>query len=95
MPGAASDAFEGRPPFGQRAGLVDDQRVHLAQPLDGRRVAEQDALGRRLAGGDHDRHRRRQPEGAGAGDDQHRDAVDQAEDPALLATEKAPGEETG
>jgi hypothetical protein len=32
-------------PFGQRAGLVDDQGVDLAQVLDRRRVAEQHALG--------------------------------------------------
>jgi hypothetical protein len=34
---------EGRFAFGQRAGLVDDQRVDLAEVLDRRRVAEQDA----------------------------------------------------
>jgi hypothetical protein len=37
-------ALEARPAFGQRAGLVDDQRVDLAQVLDRRGVAEQHAV---------------------------------------------------
>jgi hypothetical protein len=80
-------------PFRQRARLVDDQRIHLTQALDGRRVAEQDALGGRLAGRHHDGHRRGEAQGAGTGDDQHRDTVDQAEDPAPLPAKQAPGEE--
>ena len=87
------DALEGRPALGQRAGLVDDQRVDLAQVLDRRGVAEQHALRRCVAGGDHDRHRRGQAERARAGDDQHRDRVDQAVDPARLRPEQAPDEE--
>jgi hypothetical protein len=42
-PGTAHGTLEGRLALGQRAGLVDDQRVDLAQVLDRRRVAEQDA----------------------------------------------------
>ena len=40
-------------------------------------VAEQDAVRRAAPGGHHDRHRRRQSQRAGAGDDQHGDRVDQ------------------
>ena len=47
-----------------------------AQPLDRLGVAEQHARLRGPAGRDHDRHRRREPERAGAGDDQHRNGVD-------------------
>ena len=64
-------ALEAGPPFGQSAGLVDDQRVDLAQVLDRRRVAEQDAAQRALAGGHHDRHRRGEAQRARAGDDQN------------------------
>ena len=42
-PGAATDRHEARLAFGQRAGLVDDQRVDVAQALDRLRVAEQHA----------------------------------------------------
>jgi len=42
--------MERRLAFGKRARLVDDQRIDLAQALDGRRVAEQDALGGAPAG---------------------------------------------
>ena len=74
-----------RPPFGnepglalgQRAGLVHDQGVHLAQNLDGLGIAEQHARASSLAGRHHDRHRRREAQGTGAGDDEHRDRVDE------------------
>ena len=48
-----------RSPLGQRAGLVDDQRVHLFQALDRRRIFDQDPCLRRAADCDHDGHRRR------------------------------------
>jgi len=78
---------KGGPALGQRAGLVDDQGIDLAHGLDGRRVAEQHAMGGGLAGGDHDRHGCGQPQGARAGDDQHRDGVDQTKNPAWLRPE--------
>ena len=78
----ADRALERRPALGQRAGLVDDQGVDLAQVLDRGGVAEQHAIRRAAAGGDHDRHRRGQAERTGAGDDQHRHRIDQAVDPA-------------
>ena len=58
-------------PFGQRAGLVDDQRVDLLHPLQRLGVPDQHAGLRAAADADHDRHRRREAERAGAGDDQH------------------------
>ena len=61
----------------ERAGLVHDQRVHASQHLDGLGVPEQHARRGAAAGGHHDRHRRGQPQRARAGDDQHRDGVDE------------------
>ena len=56
--------------FGQRAGLVDDERVDLLHPLERLGVLDQHAGLRAAADADHDRHRRRQAERAGAGDDE-------------------------
>ncbi len=64
--------------LGQRSRLVDDQRVDLPHHLDCLGVLEQDARRGGLARRDHDRHRRRQAQCAGAGDDQDRDGVDQS-----------------
>jgi hypothetical protein len=60
-------------PDGERAGLVDHQRVDLLEPLERLGLAHQDAGGRAAADADHDRHRRCEAERARAGDDQHRD----------------------
>ncbi|MNV18331.1 hypothetical protein D3C71_1091530 [compost metagenome] len=60
------------PALGQRAGLVDHQRVDLAQCFDRLGIAEQHPVLRGATGGDHDRHRCGQPQCARAGDDQHR-----------------------
>ena len=46
-PGGTDGALEAGAPLGQRAGLVDDQRVDLAQVLDRRGVAEQHAAASR------------------------------------------------
>ena len=83
-------AVKSRFAFRQRAGLVHDQRVHLAEVLDCRRVSEQHTLRRCLAGGDHDGHRRGQTQRARAGNDEHRHGIDQAEHPARLRPEHAP-----
>ena len=80
-------AVEARLAFRQRAGLVDDQRVDLAEVLDCRGVAEHHALRGRLARRDHDRHRRHQAQCARASDDEHCHGVDQAVDPARLRPE--------
>ena len=54
-------------------------------------VADQDAGLRAAPDADHDRHRRRKPERAGAGDDQHRDRRDEAIGEARLRPEHRPG----
>ena len=64
--------------LGQRAGLVDHDGVDLLQPLERFRVLDQDAQARAAADAHHDRHRGGKAQGAGAGDDQHRDGGDQA-----------------
>ena len=77
----------------QRAGLVDDERVDLAQHFDRLRVPEQDAHRRALAGRDHDRHRRRQAERTRTRDDQHGDGVDERVRHARRRTHRAPDDE--
>ena len=59
----------------QRAGLVDDERVHLLQDLERLGVLDEDARRRAPAGPHHDGHRRREAERAGARDDQDGHAV--------------------
>src|SRR3990167_2717742 len=86
-------AVEYRPSLGQRAGLVDDQRIDLAQVLYGTGIAEQDTTGCSLASRDHHRHGGRQAQCTGAGNDQYGNRADQAEYPARLRTDKAPDEE--
>ena len=76
--------------LGQRAGLVDDQRIDPLQDLERLGVLDQHAGGGAAAGADHDRHRRRQPQRARAGDDQHRDGVDQGVGQARLRAEASP-----
>ena len=93
-PAGGDDRHQPRLAFGQRAGLVDDERVDLAQHLDRLGVPEQHAQRRALARRDHDRHRRRQPERARAGDDQHRDRVDQRVAPAAARARRAPRRRT-
>ncbi len=53
-------------------------------------VLEEHAHGRALAGGDHDRHRRGQAQRARAGDDQHRDRVDERVGHARLGADQRP-----
>ena len=70
--------------FGERARLVNDQRVDLAHHLDRFGVLEQHARGRAFAHRHHDRHRRRQAQRARAGDDQDSDGIDQRMSQARL-----------
>ena len=79
--------------FGQRAGLVDDQRVDLLHALQRLGILDQHADFGAAADADHDRHRRGEPERAGAGDDQHADGGDQAIGEARLRPEHRPGGE--
>ena len=91
--GAVHDRDHARLALGQRAGLVDDQRIDLFQPLQRFGGADQDAGPRALADADHDRHRRRQAERAGAGNDQHRDGGDQGVGEGRGRTPDRPGGE--
>ena len=84
-------AVEHRLAFGQRAGFVDDQGVDLAKVFDGRRIAEQHALGGTAPCCHHDRHGCGQPQRAGAGDDEHGHRVDQPVAPAGRGAKKSPG----
>ena len=88
------DRHEARLAFGERSGLVDDERRHAFEDLERLGVANQDAELGAAAGADHDRHRRREPERARAGDDQHRDGVDQRVREARLGAEDAPRRRT-
>ena len=75
--GGRHDGGHCRLAFGQRAGLVDDQRVDLLQPLQRFGVLDQHAGLGAAPDADHDRHRRSQAERARAGDDQHGDGGDE------------------
>ena len=77
--------------FGQRAGLVDDKRVDFLQALERLGVPDQNAGLRGAADADHDRHRRGEPERAGAGDDQHGHGGDQRVSQARLRPIDRPG----
>ena len=78
-----------RPALGERAGLVEHDHPHGAEPLESLGVAEQDPGLGALARADHDRGRRGEPEGARAGDDQDRDGVEQREVERRLRPERA------
>ena len=91
---AGTTATTRRPALGQRAGLVEDERVDLLQPLQrfGERIST--PAPRALADADHDRHRRREAERAGAGDDEHRDGGDQGVGEAQAAGPTSPRRRT-
>ena len=85
-----NDADEARLALGQGPGLVDDQGVDLLHQLERFGVLDEDPGVRAAPGADHDRHRRRQSERAGTGDDQHRDRVDQRKAHRRRRTEYRP-----
>ena len=84
------DGDDFRLAFGERAGLVDHQRVDLLHALERLGVLDQHAGLRAAPDADHDRHRRRKAERARAGDDQHRDGRDQRIGEARLRAEDRP-----
>ena len=63
--------------FGERAGLVDDQRGHLFEQFERLGVPEEHARLCAAAGAHHDRHRRGQAERARTRDDQDGDRIDE------------------
>ena len=56
---------------GERAGLVEDRGAAGVEPLENRRVADHDPTLRRQRHGADDRHRDRDQQRAGGGDDEH------------------------
>ena len=70
-PGAGVDGDDGHLAAGDGAGLVEHDGVDPAGRLEHLRPLDQDAELGAAAGADHERSRRREPEGARAGDDQH------------------------
>ncbi len=79
--------------FGQRARLVDHQRVDLFHALERFGILDQHAGLGAASDADHDRHRRGKPERAGAGDDQDADGCDQAERHPGFRSEPGPDAE--
>ncbi len=71
-PGRGRDGVDGHLAGGDGAGLVEHDRVDAAGGLEDLRALDEDAELGAPAGADHQRGRRREPEGARAGDDQHR-----------------------
>ena len=80
-------------PFGHGARLVEHDRRHAARALEDLRPLDQDPELRATAGADHQRRRRRQAEGARAGDDQDRDGS--REGGGDIAGEREPASERG
>ncbi len=99
--GRFRDAFgchhvdELRASFGERAGLVEDERIDAAQLLDRLGVAEQHARSRAAAHRDRDRDRRRESERARTRDDQHGDRIHERVRQARLGPDRGPHREGG
>ena len=81
------DLDEAHPAGGDRAGLVEHDRVDAARGLEDLRALDQQAELGAAAGADHQRRRRGQPERARAGDDQHGDRGGERERRALARAE--------
>ena len=73
--------------------LSNDQGIDPLEDLERLGVLDQDARAGPAARPDHDRHRRRQPEGARAGDDQDGDGIDQGMRQPRLRADRRPGDE--
>ena len=86
---------EARSAFRERSCFVHDESRHAFEDLQRLSVAHQDAELGAASRPDHDGHRRRESERARAGDDQHRDGVDQRVREAWFGTEEAPDDEGG
>ncbi len=88
------DRHERRLAFGQRSGLVDDERVDRFQTFERLGVLHEHAGLRAASRADHDRHRRREPERARARDDQHGDGADERARQARLGAPRHPARQT-
>ncbi len=76
--------------FGERTGLVDDERVDLLHELEAFGVADQHPRLRPAPDPDHDRHRRREAERARARDDEHGHRNHQRVGPLRFRSEHRP-----
>src|SRR3546814_9438280 len=65
------DGYDRGPAFGQRPGLVDDEGVDLLHPFKRLGIFDQHAGFGATPHADHDRHRRREAERAGARSEEH------------------------
>ena len=91
--GRGLDRHDARLALGERAGLVDHQRVDLLQALQRLGALDQHARLRAAPDADHDRHRRGETQRAGAGDDEDGDGRDQAIGEARLRSPDRPRRE--
>ncbi|OIQ69916.1 hypothetical protein GALL_484770 [mine drainage metagenome] len=79
--------------LGQRAGLVDDQRVNPCHPLQRLGVLDQHTRLRTAPGGGRNRNRSCQPQSTGTGDDQDRDRSGNRVEKGRLGAEEEPANE--
>ena len=93
LAGRGDDLCERGSALGQRAGLVDGERVDFLQPLQRLRIADENPEMRAAPHADHDRHRRGESERAGARDDEHGHGIDQRIGIARLGPEHDPRDE--
>src|SRR5207302_10924794 len=80
-----------RPADGERPGLVEGDQVDRAGALERLRALDEDAARRTASRADQDRGRRREPERAGAGDDEDRDERGDGVAERWLRAESEPG----
>ena len=79
----------------QGAGLVDGDHIGIAERLERIAAAEQHAHFGGAAGADHDRGRRGKAHGAGTGDDEHRNRIDERKGQGRIGPEHEPDDEGG
>src|SRR6185503_7480141 len=87
------DAHQLRFALGQSSGLIDDERIDLSHHFDRFRILEEHTTLRTLTGGDHDRHRRRQPKRARTRNDQNGYSVDERVSHTWLRSPNTPDNE--
>jgi hypothetical protein len=79
--------------LGERPGLVHHECIDLLQDLERLGVLHQDARHGPTAGGDHNGHRGCEPQGTRAGNDEHRDGIDQGIGQARFRPDETPDDE--
>src|ERR1039458_1589906 len=87
------NTYQSRLAFGERSGLVDDERVDFFQNLQSFGILDEHPGARAPAYADHDRHRSCEAQGTGASDNEHGYGVHKSVREARLRTQEEPGEE--